>query len=163
MVTAIRNPLAILSKEDCKVQSLTISDQHATLLLTHTDEKAPHDGDEISASDQNNAPTKTTQSLLKLTIVPFHKQLLGSNPVLSQEDIDKGVLAERNCLRHQPSESDKILSFLKQYKFQLSSDSGEEYSYYTANPEHDKNNSTGNQEMISAISKFGSFDVEVTY
>jgi len=141
------------------VQSLTVSDQHATLLLTHTEEKAPDD--EISATNQNNV-TKTIQSLLKLTIIPFHKQLLGSNPVLSRDDINKGQVAERNCSRHQPSESDKIISFLKHYKFQLSSDSGEEYSYYTANPDQDKNNSTEYQGTISAaISKFGSFDVEV--
>jgi hypothetical protein len=146
MAKAVRNPLAILSKEDCKVQSLTISDQHATLLLTHTDDNnSPDDGD---------APTKTTQSLLKLTIVPFHKQLLGSNPVLSQEDIDKGQAAERNYLTHHDSSaSNKIRSFLKQYKFQLSSDSGEEYSYYIANPEHDKNKPKG--------SAAGSFDVEL--
>mmetsp|Transcript_7696 Transcript_7696/g.12963 ORF Transcript_7696/g.12963 Transcript_7696/m.12963 type:complete len:382 (-) Transcript_7696:135-1280(-) len=160
MTAAARNPLAILSREDCKVQSLTVSDQHATLLLTsRTDEKAPDDGDEISATtDDQNTTTKTTQSLLKLTIVPFHKQLLGSNPVLSQEDIEKGQLAERNCLRHDPSASDKILSFLKQYTFQLSSDSGEEYSYYTASPENGKSDPKDNEDMLSGI---GKFDVEL--
>mmetsp|Transcript_11249 Transcript_11249/g.18591 ORF Transcript_11249/g.18591 Transcript_11249/m.18591 type:complete len:386 (-) Transcript_11249:74-1231(-) len=158
MVAAVRDPLAILSRKDCKVQSLTVSDQHATLLLTHTDE-APDDVDEISgAADDPTTTTKTTQSLLKLTIVPFHKQLLGSNPVLSQEDINKGHVAERNCLRHDPSASAKILSFLKQYTFQLSSDSGEEYSYYTASLEHAKRDPKENEEMISDA---GSFSVEL--
>lgn len=159
MVAAVRDPLAILSSEDCKVQSLTVSDQHATLLLTHYTEEAPDDVSEVSGSaDDETKTTRTTQSLLKLTIVPFHKQLLGSNPVLSQEDIDKGHVAERNCLRHDPSASAKILSFLKQYTFQLSSDSGEEYSYYTASPEHDKNDPKENEEMISDV---GSFSVEL--
>jgi len=137
---------------------LTVSDQHATLLLTHTNE-APISVDEISAAaDDQNTTTKTTQSLLKLTIVPFHKQLLGSNPVISQEDIEKGQVAERNCLKHDPSASDKILSFLKQYTFQLSSDSGEEYSYYTASPENDKINPKGIEEMLNGV---GKFDVEL--
>lgn len=159
MAAIVRNPLEILSNSGCKVQSLTVSDQHATLLLTHTDE-APASADEISAAgaDDQNTTTKTTQSLLKLTIVPFHKQLLGSNPVLSQEDIEKGQVAERNCLKHDPSASDKILSFLKQYTFQLSSDSGEEYSYYTASPEHGKTTAKEIEEMLSGV---GKFDVEL--
>lgn len=151
MAAIVRNPLEILCNKSCQVQSLTVSDQHATLLLTHTEE-AP-----VGADDQNTT-TKTTQSLLKLTIVPFHKPLLGSNPVLSQEDIEKGQVAERNCLKHDPSASDKILSFLKQYTFQLSSDSGEEYSYYTASPEHGNCNPKEVEELLSGV---GKFDVEL--
>ena len=155
MVAEVRDPLALLSREDCKVQSLTVSDQHATLLLTHHIDAV----DEISgAADDQTTTTKTTQSLLKLTIVPFHKELLGSNPVMSQEDIDKGHAVERNCLRHDPSASAKILSFLKQHTFQLSSDSGEEYSYYTASPEHSKSDPKEIEEMISGA---GSFSVEL--
>lgn len=159
MVATVRNPLEILSKEDCQVQSLTVSDQHATLLLTTHTVEAHIGADEISAAaDDQNTTTKTTQSLLKLTIVPFHKKILGINPVLSQEDIEKGQLAERNCLKHDPSASDKILSFLKQYTFQLSSDSGEEYSYYTASPEHGKSNLKEIEAMLSGV---GKFDVEL--
>ena len=155
---AVRNPLELLDK-DCKVQSLTVSDQHATLLLTHTEKVVLDAADETAAaSDGQYATATTTQSLLKLIIVPFHKKLLGSNPVLSQDDIDKGQAAERNCLRHDPSASAKILSFLKQYTFQLSSDSGEEYSYYSATFDIDKN-SLQLSELLG--SEMGSFDVEL--
>ena len=162
METAARDPLAILKKEDCKVQSLTTSDQHATLLLTHTDDEHVADGDdnEIFAANDQMAPKRTTQSLLKLTIIPFHKELLASNPVINQDDMKKGQVAERNCLRHDPSASALISSFLQKYEFQLLSESGAEYSYYTAKPNH-PNDSNSPKIIGAAISNFGSFNVEL--
>lgn len=154
---AARNPLAILCKEECKVQSLTISEQHATLLLTHNII-------DTSADDQNT-PAKTIQSILKLTIVPFHHQLLASNPVLTQEDIDKGHVPERNYgLRHDAEASNMISSFLRNYEFHLISESGAEYSYYSAKYKQtiDSESSLKDNDMIrTAISKFGAFNVEL--
>ena len=164
---AARNPLAILCKKGCKVQSLTISEQHATLLLTHHHHHHHFDGnvdgDETIQSDVE-PQAETIQSILKLTIVPFHHELLASNPVLTQEDIEKGVVPERNCLRHDAEASNMISSFLQNYEFQLKSESGAEYSYYTAKHKQSINSESSlkDDDMIStAISKFGTFDVEL--
>ena len=138
------NPLNILSKDGCKVQSLTVSDQHATLLLSH--------------DDDSTMPT----SLLKLTLVPFHKEILGGNPVVTSDDNEKGTLPERNLLQHDPLASQDIISFLKQYDFVLKSESGAEYSYYEAIPKAQQckaDATTSNDDMI--LSKFGTFDIEL--
>ena len=141
-------PLSILSDESCKVQTLTVSDQHATLLLTHdaSDEKAsPLDKDSTATAtttsapstdadvdaDAEEQPTKPIQSLLKLTVVPFHKEVLGSNPVYSPSDTQK---PELKLLDHNPTASAAIAAFLQNYGFQLKSESGAEYSYYNATP-----------------------------
>ena len=140
------NPLNILSKDGCKVQSLTVSDQHATLLLSH---------------DDSTMPT----SLLKLTLVPFHKEILGSNPVVTSDDNEKGTLPERNLLQHDPLASQDIISFLKQYDFVLKSESGAEYSYYEAIPKAQQckaDATTSNDNMINTDTKFGtSFNIEL--
>ena len=133
---ATTNPLAILSKEGCKVQSLTVSDQHATLLLCHQ-ESIEEDTNTNNSDDEHAVDTTTTTtitSLLKLTIVPFHKEILGSNPVLCPEDVERGQLPERNLLVHDPKRSEEIISFLKEYRYALKSESGAEYSYYDATP-----------------------------
>ncbi|KAL9186083.1 hypothetical protein ACHAXT_005321 [Thalassiosira profunda] len=153
-----------LAKEGCKVQSLTTSDQHATLLLSHTEV--------IQQPDENNEDevSNATSSLLKLTLVPFHKALLGSNPVVSQEDIDKGQFPERNLLQHDPKASEEIISFLQRYNFSLTSESGAEYSYYEARPNSDAKLATDaatehdncTESFASAAAfKLGSFDVEL--
>lgn len=141
-------PLDILAKKDCKVHSLSVSDQHATLLISHpVNIIDPTGGDNNNGkdekkSDQNNGATatitKTISSILKLTIVPFHKQLLGSNPIISPEDVQNGQLPERNnLLRHNAKASEDIISFLSFYNFDPKSDSGAEYSYYEASPNSD--------------------------
>jgi len=173
----MKNPLDILGKEGVKVQSLTVSDQHATLLLTHQQPFATNSDNDDQATttttitstctDNNDgqaANTSTITSLLKLTLQPFHKEILGSNPVISQEDIDKGQIPERNLLDHNPIASEEILSFLKKYTFELKSESGAEYSYHSASPNSNDTDTTKqeNSDGISnAISKFGCFDVEL--
>jgi len=95
---------------------------------------------------------------------PFHKEILSSNPVISQEDIVKGQILERNLLDHNPIASEEIVSFLKKYTFDLKSESGAEYSYHSASPNINDTDSTKqeNSDSISnAISKFGCFDVEL--
>lgn len=185
------SPVDILGKKGCKVQSFTVSDQHATLLVSYPEavdspsEKDVKENDEI---DQHAEIVKTTSSLLKLTLVPFHKALLGSNPVISPKDIERGQMPERNLLEHDPKASEEIISFLRKYNFELKSDSGAEYSYYTASPQKsdmstyvgidksaaeeeygamDKESDASAAAVIigssisAAASKFGSFDVEL--
>jgi m7GpppX diphosphatase len=133
-MTSKRTPKEILSSDNCKLQSLTVSDQHATLLISHPSNlKNVFETDLPSqnASETNDAPV---QSLLKLTIVPFHKSILGCNSVLTQSDILEGQPPERNMLHHDHEASRGILSFLRGYDFELKSESGAEYSYYAARP-----------------------------
>lgn len=171
-------PPSLLSSHDCKVQTLTVSDQHATLLLTHK-----NNTEEPAGAEETDETANNVQSLLKLTIVPFHKQLLGSNPVLSMGD--NGQKPEVNLLNHNPEASQNIISFLKDYKFELKSESGAEYSYYRAIPSeslcnvlssptittaaapssenHDsKDTAASNSTFVTtACTSFGAFDVEL--
>ena len=159
----MKNPIDILGKEGVKVQSLTVSDQHATLLITHVESIAKKT-DTDTTDNNNDQDISTTTSLLKLTLQPFHKELLSSNPVISQEDIDKGQIPERNLLDHNPIASEEIISFLKKYTFELKSESGAEYSYHSASPTINSADTTKqeNSDGISnAISKFGCFDIEL--
>jgi len=129
----------VLSTEGCKVQTLTVSDQHATLLVTHS--LIPDGGGPSAESDSADSkpadeggevePPKAVQSLIKLTLVPFHKELLGSNPIISGEDRQT---PERNLLLHDPKASDAMLRFLRCHEYAMKSESGAEYSYYTARP-----------------------------
>jgi len=184
------NPLRILEKKGCKVQSLTVSDQHATLLLSAIDDDADQttaDADGDVSKDEADTTSKTVTSLLKLNVIPFHKALLGSNPVLSPEDIERGHFPERNLLEHDPKASEEIISFLRKYNFELKSESGAEYSYYAAIPneelctsvydgtsvsENDGNgkskgsNSNSTSEKTksfidTAVSNFGAFEIEL--
>ena len=176
----MKNPLDILGKEGVKVQSLTVSDQHATLLITHQQqliakEETPETNDNDNQAtttitstcidNNNDQDISTITSLLKLTLQPFHKEILGSNPVISQEDIDRGQIPERNLLDHNPIASDEIISFLKKYTFDLKSESGAEYSYHSASPTNSNDTDPTKQEnsdsISNAISKFGCFDVEL--
>jgi len=178
----MKNPLDILGKEGVKVQSLTVSDQHATLLITHQQQLIAKEGTAETNDNDDQATTTTTitstytdnnvgqdtstiTSLLKLTLQPFHKEILGSNPVISQEDIDKGQIPERNLLDHNPITSEEIISFLNKYTFELKSESGAEYSYHSASPNSNSADTTKQDEssgsISNAISKFGCFDVEL--
>lgn len=172
------NPLDILAKEGCKVQSLTVSDQHATLLLSHPVQiDQENDKSDADKSDEPTQTTITISSLLKLTLIPFHKALLCSNPVISSADIKMGQLPERNLLEHNPKASDEIISFLRNYNFALKSESGAEYSYYAASPSSElcnivgsvksparkKANSAASDEssIDAVVSNFGAFDIEL--
>jgi m7GpppX diphosphatase len=141
-------------------RTLTVSDQHATLLLTATSsapaQRHPHcDGRCIDGAMETVATTTTTSSssIIKLTLVPYHKSILGSNPALSIEDIERNQRPERNAPSillddddddddgNQRNASDAaarrsegILSFLRGCDYELKSESGVEYGYYTARP-----------------------------
>ena len=155
----VEDPISILSKKNCKVQSLTISDQHATLLISHTVD-IDYSSDECD-NDKEKVKEKTVQSLLKLTVIPFHKILLGSNPVLSSDESGK---PELKLLEHKPEASQDIMSFLSKYEFVLKSESGAEYSYYTANPMEKVANNVVEGMSIAvqdAMKLYGTFDVEL--
>jgi m7GpppX diphosphatase len=179
-------PHSLLSCNDCKVQTLTVSDQHATLLITHSKYnshgKESSDGQTGQDSNENDS---VVQSLMKLTVVPFHKLLLGSNPVLTtspadDKNNDNSKKPPRvNLLNHNPEASENIISFLKDYDFKLKSESGAEYSYYHATPStsttsvsiHQQVDSTGtelkqdkkNTSLVNHTvrSLFGALDVEL--
>lgn len=155
---AIPNPLTLLSMDGIKVQTLTVSDQHATLLLTNKTEK---EEEEI-------------KSLLKLTLIPFHKIILGSNPFFVTSAEGSTNLQGREK-RFDAGASKQIISFLQRYSFQLKSESGAEYSYYRAVTEsknfvHKTNDNeskegdiseSSHMSLASTLASFGSFDVEL--
>lgn len=116
------------------MHSLTTSDQHATLLVSHPREAAAAAGGAADPPAAEEGGTATASSLLKLTVVPFHRALLGSNPVLSAEDVARGRPPERNLLANDPTASAAIAAFLRRYSYTLKSESGAEYGYYAARP-----------------------------
>ena len=189
-VAATAAPLDILSSSGCKIHSLTVSDQHATLLITHPSTAVDQDDESLvqATTSSSSSSTPTISSLLKLTLVPFHKLLLGSNPVISLEDRQQqrgsALPPERNLLdqNHNTSASEDILCFLRGYNYVLKSESGAEYSYYCASPtllstevtsntsgddvnepkKHKPDPSTSASSIVhAAISNYGAFDVEL--
>jgi m7GpppX diphosphatase len=112
MGSHIRSPKALLSSKSAVAQTLSVSNEHATLLLRT---KSP------SSSSEDEV-----KSLLKLNVVPCHKSdLTPTNNVrgLSVDELEQAI---------DPSDSTRILTFLADFTFQLTSESGAEYSYYTA-------------------------------
>lgn len=99
----MKSPEILLSSVDCKAQVLSVSDQHAIVLL-----ETPNRSDD-------ETPVK---SLLKLTVQTFHKNFL--------EKSDTAATT--------PEMSEKILTFLSNYSFRRTSESGAEYSYYCVTP-----------------------------
>jgi len=120
-------PEAILSSPECRAQVLTISDLHATILLTHSIFDS-FGGDEGDVS----GVTLGVESLLKLTVVPFHKPVLGKKPS-SLEEVE-GIRSGEPMTDEDVMASNDILSFLSKYKFDMMSESGAEYSFYNASP-----------------------------
>jgi m7GpppX diphosphatase len=139
-------PTNILSDQKCVAQTLTVSDQHATLLLT-TKEKRTNEEIEEGATEE-----KDVKSILKLTVVPFHKDILSSNPIMDRSDTLK---PELKMLENNPEASSRIVSFLKTYTFNLKSESGAEYSYYNAV------SSSSKARAGESGSEVASFDVEL--
>jgi len=105
--TTRSDPAAIFASTSI-AKTLTISDQHATILLS--------------------SPS-TERSLLKLTLVPFHKtELLG--PKFSNSASSKGK--EKKALEDEHSVN--ILKFLSRFDWRLTSESGAEYTFFEAFP-----------------------------
>jgi m7GpppX diphosphatase len=103
----MKSPEILLSYSGCKAQVLSVSDQHAIVLL-----ETPHD-----PSKEDTPPVK---SILKLTVQTFHKDFLEKS--------------EYQPTMVTPEVSQRILSFLSNYTFRRTSESGAEYSYYDATP-----------------------------
>mmetsp|Transcript_11257 Transcript_11257/g.31822 ORF Transcript_11257/g.31822 Transcript_11257/m.31822 type:complete len:646 (+) Transcript_11257:59-1996(+) len=159
------NPMAILRAEGTVAKTLTVSDQHVTILLTHT---VPADGDKgnggdalsinyreedawsaAADDDKKDGATveekaaqvlpKTVKSLLKLTVVPFHRQVFDSTmPNAARSDSAAAAVEYSSFSALNESDernSREILAFLADnYNFDLTSFSGAEYSYWAARP-----------------------------
>jgi hypothetical protein len=111
------SPAAVLASTSI-ARTLTISDQHANILLTLAD------------SEQ--------KALLKLTLLPFHKTDLAC---LSKFDdsLTTEQLAAQKAPREQEEKehSNKVLMFLSKFQWRLTSESGAEYSFHEAIPKAD--------------------------
>lgn len=104
------SPESLIRSTDCLAQALTACDQSATILLRTTEY------DEV------------VRSLLKFTVLPIHTDALAPcKEILGLEPKDLGAAFS-------PNESFRIKDFLSLFSFQLSSESGAEYSYYDAIP-----------------------------
>jgi len=104
----VRSPESLL-KGDGLVQAivLSVSDNHATVLL------------------KNVEKTTTRKSLLKMNVVPTHRVDLACESYCT-------TLSELNAAPIDEASSQRILGFLQKLDFRLTSESGAEYSYYTA-------------------------------
>ena len=153
------NPMAILRAESTVAKTLTVSDQHVTILLTHT-VPADDDGElnidyrkddawSAAADDDDKKEEtveekaaqvlpKTVKSLLKLTVVPFHRQVIDPTmPGAAGSDMADAVEYSSFSALNESDErnSREILTFLTDnYNFDLTSFSGAEYSYWMARP-----------------------------
>lgn len=121
----VRSPETLLQGGDGNVQAtvLSVSDQHATILLLTAED--PHSDDEVAAAASS---TQRRRSLLKLTVVPTHRSHLASTD--GQKRCTS--LAELSAAPIDAATSQRILAFLQTFHFSLTSESGAEYSYYTA-------------------------------
>jgi len=104
-------PSEIIESEGCEAEMLSLSDQHVNFLLSHI----PKKGITVSDNDTSNDSNEAVKSLLKLTRIPCHKRKL--------ESIMKDNVNNWNF---------NVLSYLNQYDFRLTSESGAEYSFYEA-------------------------------
>jgi len=106
-----RSPADLLKVSEALV--LSVSDNHANVLL-RTKKDARQGG-----------PSSIIRSLLKMNVVPAHKEELAASKRFSSLD-------ELNNAAIDVAESRRIIDFLDNLNFQLTSESGAEYSYYTA-------------------------------
>ena len=106
-----RNPLSVLLEQGCQACILSSSDQHITFLLTNII---------LSQSGKNkhevNDPTQL-KSLLKMSFVPCHKQLVSKTDPKSD-----------------PFHNQKILTFLSKYRFDPTSQPESDASFFKAAP-----------------------------
>ena len=102
---------------------LSVSDNHATVLLRSSSGSSSARSREPSAEDE--AAASTMNSLLKLSVVPTHRDDLTCQSYCTS-------LKELNAATIDEAVSERILGFLRKLDFRLTSESGAEYSYYTA-------------------------------
>lgn len=120
-------PTKIFNNKHCHIQTLTTSDQHVNLLLTHSN-------DDVFNIDGKGEGT--VRSILKFTVIPFHRDVLGCNPVVlpNEDALDNNPFSSDVPMDRRDDASNLILSFLRSYDFQLTSESGGEYSFYKGIP-----------------------------
>jgi len=208
-VGPIYSPMSILNSNGCTAQTLTISDYHATILLTHNEFNSTNKIQNSSSfansienhtegvrsksiNNDNKAEEKedidafqgkeTIQSILKLRLSPFHRIILGRSNISKSEERE---MAQPDATSFDAETSSQIISFLQGHNFTLTTDSGEEYSFYNGNPSNIKvsssamtnikdtfrnvQNSINNQvkntdnegTTVQSILKPGSFQVEL--
>lgn len=128
----INNPSTVLASTAI-ARTLTISDQHATILLTSGYEPVTKN----VATDANETLVEPTCSLLKLTLVPFHKASLSKNSQEQEmlennlkDDAKKSDMLDK--AEKEQEHTGRILKFLDMFEWRLTSESGAEYSYYEA-------------------------------
>lgn len=105
------SPDSLIAETDCLAQSLSVSKDHATILLRTANEDAD-----------------MVKSLIKLTVLPTHTTMLApSSDIRGMDPDDLGAAFD-------PTESARIKDFLNNFSFALQSESGAEYAYYNATP-----------------------------
>jgi m7GpppX diphosphatase len=119
MLPYVRNPTDLLQKTGCKAITLSVSDNHSNILIWNDVVETDSSGKQVIV-DEN-------RSILKLTVVPGHRDQL---------DVTKRItdIAELDAFtkKTQPEDCQKVLHFLSKLDFHLTSESGAEYSYYSA-------------------------------
>lgn len=108
-------PDSLIGFSECLAQSLTVSNDHATILL-RTNNRELQDGESV-------------QSLLKLTVLPSHTAFLTPSSDIRGLDNPQDVFGAGVF---NAEESTRIKGFLASFQFELNSESGAEYSYYNA-------------------------------
>lgn len=116
--TFAKDPAVVLATV-AEARTLTISDQHATILLTQKDPEA--------------------KALLKLTLVPFHKTELASLSRVDLDEEEKLSEEEQAAIKEKREKgakehSSRVLAFLSKYNWKMTSESGAEYSFHEAVP-----------------------------
>lgn len=124
-------PDSILSSQGCTARTLSISDQHATILLTHVPHQSNiHHEKTIETKDQE----PPIQSILKVLTVPYHRSILSLNAVTVTEENPTPSLEVDPNDPAATLASTHILQYLNGYDFTKTSDSGAEYSFHNASP-----------------------------
>ena len=115
----VRNPEKLLGQSNCKAVVLSVSDNHANVLLWTDVIKRDSSGTDIVVDER--------RSLLKITVTPEHRNQLEVKKRITdlQElgEVTKGT-STKDCKN--------VIQFLSKLDFTLTSESGAEYSYYTA-------------------------------
>lgn len=130
-------------------ETLTLSDQHVSFLLTR---QKGGDEDSNASGIKSQEDSKDEKSLLKMTVIPAHKELLSST--LVARDTNSPEHNGTNNADAIKSSRNLIAVFLSQYEYQLTNESGAEYSYFLATPQCVKYTSSNLEEPPLYTCKF---------
>lgn len=120
----VRNPEELFCNPNCKAYVLSISNQHVNLLLWTDVIENDMNGNSIIVDKKS--------SIVKITVVPCHKERLVSANYHTQKKITNLVDLNERTKDITQKDSKGILQFLSQLDCKLTSESGAEYSYYAA-------------------------------